>query len=391
VRPLKFILTVGFLFFGFFYYLIAVLKVGSIDFDYEEDVSQATPAQPSGNYKRPAWILEKPQSASPKNTMAAATPAVNYTPSPKPSPKPSPSAMEVPRAIPSQTLNQKSVGDISQARVLSAIEAERLAEGGDARAQAILSIYYALGYKTQKDMELAAKYALASAKRHNPLGIYRVAAMMENGEGFEKNTDEARRLKELASEGLLSMTDDPYALTAMGVMLFRGEGGFDRDRELAVNLYKTAADMGYAPAQYNYSAALALGQGTEKNEEQSQKYWKAAYDQRYPPALAGRVKAPKTEANASSPATQPRPSQRLPQGIPVNGRPGFFSSPYAPNAGMIDARGIPAGSIAKCPFTKKSFIIPAIRNQRQQSDYPRVEDVIDESGNSRRMIIPNPW
>jgi hypothetical protein len=81
----------------------------------------------------------------------------------------------------------------------------------------------------------------------------------------------------------------------------------------------------------------------------------------------------------------------LPQGIPVSGRPGYVSSPYAPGAGIVDARGMAPGSIAKCPFTKESFIIPASQPQRQQTGYPRVDDVRDENGNVKKMIVPNPW
>jgi TPR repeat protein len=177
--------------------------------------------------------------------------------------------------------------EVKTTEVLGFDQALQLAGRGDARAQAIVSIYYGIGYKTQKDTAKAAEYAMLSAKQRNPLGIYRVAAMMENGDGFEKDVPQAKKLKELAFEGLNSMSGDPYALTALGIMLFRGEGGLNQNRELAVVLYRKAADMGYAPAQYNYSAALALGQGIPKSEQESLKWWRRAYDQDYPPAMSG--------------------------------------------------------------------------------------------------------
>jgi hypothetical protein len=49
---------------------------------------------------------------------------------------------------------------------------------------------------------------------------------------------------------------------------------------------------------------------------------------------------------------------QLPFGIPVSGKPGFFKSPYAPDAGSVDARGFPSGAVVKCPYTNKEFVIP---------------------------------
>jgi TPR repeat protein len=189
--------------------------------------------------------------------------------------------------VPNKKSGSENRPQVKNTEVLGFEQALQLADRGDARAQAIVSIYYGIGYKTKKDTAKAAEYAMLSAKQRNPLGIYRVAAMMENGDGFEKDVPQAKKLKELAFEGLNSMSGDPYALTALGIMLFRGEGGLNQNREQAVVLYRKAADLGYAPAQYNYSAALALGQGVPKSEQESLKWWRRAYEQDYPPAMSG--------------------------------------------------------------------------------------------------------
>lgn len=50
----------------------------------------------------------------------------------------------------------------------------------------------------------------------------------------------------------------------------------------------------------------------------------------------------------------------LPQGIPVTGKPGFYKSPFAPEAGGIDVRGLKSGAEVKCPTTGKPFVIPPL-------------------------------
>ena len=213
-------------------------------------------------------------------------------PKPKPTPKatPTPPVREIPpprKQNQSQSANSYPPIPTSGEKVLSLNDAEDRARDGDAYAQAVASIYYAVGYKVQKNIAKAADYAMRSVKQDHPLGGYRLACMIENGEGFDKNLALAQELKKIAFDGLNNMEGDPYAITALGIMLFRGEGGAPKLPSEAVRLYLIAADMGYAPAQYNYSAALALGQGVEKNDSESLKYWRAAYDQGYPPALSG--------------------------------------------------------------------------------------------------------
>ena len=224
------------------------------------------------------------------------TPYLLPKPKPTPTPKPTPKATPTPpvREIPpprkqnqSQSPNSYPSIPTSGEKVLSLNDAEDRARDGDAYAQAVVSIYYAVGYKAQKNIAKAADYAMRSAKQEHPLGGYRLACMVENGEGFDKDPAIAQEFKKLAFDGLNNMEGDPYAITALGIMFFRGEGGAPKLPSEAVRLYLIAADMGYAPAQYNYSAALALGQGVAKNDSESLKYWRAAYDQGYPPALSG--------------------------------------------------------------------------------------------------------
>lgn len=70
--------------------------------------------------------------------------------------------------------------------------------------------------------------------------------------------------------------------------------------------------------------------------------------------------APVPKEDPPSPsASLPSPSTKdLPYGTPVPGKPGYVTSPHAPDAGYVDLRGFPPGTEVKCPYTAKLFLAP---------------------------------
>jgi hypothetical protein len=81
--------------------------------------------------------------------------------------------------------------------------------------------------------------------------------------------------------------------------------------------------------------------------------------------LAPPQSTPPTQAPTPTPVTVraagglKNPTRRdMPYGVPVPGRPGFVTSPYAPTVGLVDVRGFPSGTEVKDPYTGKLFLTP---------------------------------
>ena len=195
--------------------------------------------------------------------------------------------MKVVAALALIALGNFCASAVAQSRQLMTFEeAKQRADSGDSFAQAVVALHYQLGWNTEKSPELAAKYALASANAGEPLGQFRLGALLRDGTSVPKDEQQGLRLQ-AASFNSLYAAQDPYSMTSAGVMIFQGKVigqniAQDERRKDATALCKKAADMGYAPAQFNYAMALNDGHGVRRDEKARDEYLLQSRQLNYP-------------------------------------------------------------------------------------------------------------
>ena len=55
----------------------------------------------------------------------------------------------------------------------------------------------------------------------------------------------------------------------------------------------------------------------------------------------------------------PEPKSNNPEyAIKADGKPGYVKSPYDSQNRLIDVRGLPPGTEAECPYTRRTFLVP---------------------------------
>jgi tetratricopeptide (TPR) repeat protein len=173
--------------------------------------------------------------------------------------------------------NTDASAPLTSSIIPSLQDALALADSGDPRAQAIASLYYGLGYKTERNLDKSKQYAIQSAKAMHAIGIYRLAEMRERGEAMQQNSKQARQLRAKAMPGLQQLSDDPFALYAIADMEKRKGSATDK----IVVCLKRSAELGFAPAQAEYAQVLSNAPSSPEDLAEAERYRHLAADQGY--------------------------------------------------------------------------------------------------------------
>ncbi|CAN5812642.1 hypothetical protein BH09VER1_BH09VER1_33230 [soil metagenome] len=103
-------------------------------------------------------------------------------------------------------------------------------------------------------------------------------------------------------------------------------------------------------------------------------------------ATVVRADGQKREGGAAKTSVSPgRDGERF-YGVPVPGKPGFVTSPYATEAGYIDVRGFTVGAEVKDPYTGQMFLVPSADGSISGGTEP---DPKSPLGKASRIIIPS--
>ena len=136
--------------------------------------------------------------------------------------------------------------------ILTFEEAKELADQGDARAQAITSMFYRIGWQTDKNEMLAEEYVTKSVNAGHPLGAYYFGKYLVEGINGKKDESRGHQIQKESFEPLrLIAADnskpDPVAVTAIGEMLMEGKA-CAQDKRKGIDCFKWAAQHHYIPA-----------------------------------------------------------------------------------------------------------------------------------------------
>ena len=142
----------------------------------------------------------------------------------------------------------------------------------------IASADFAEGRKAARKgkYDLAREKLLPLAKKGHPKAQHYIGVMYQRGKGFFKDKEEAKRWFLKSENGLRKLArDDPDAQTILGNMFYYGYG-VEQDYEQAAELYKKAADTGFAWAQFRLGWLYRGGKGVPWDEKKAIKWYEKA-------------------------------------------------------------------------------------------------------------------
>ena len=149
----------------------------------------------------------------------------------------------------------------------------RMAEEGDARAQAELGERYEEGRGIERDYGAAVLWYRRSAEQGDARAQGSLGSMYVNATGVPRDDEEALRWFRRAAE-----QGGPRGQNGLGYMYGTGRV-VRRDEEEAVRWYRRAAEQGHALGQTNLGYMYSNGRGVRRDDEEAVRWYRRAAEQ----------------------------------------------------------------------------------------------------------------
>ena len=177
---------------------------------------------------------------------------------------------------------------------------------------------------------LAGFQKAAATEKKSAYFQHRVGKMYAMGYGVEQDYLEAARWYERAVQD----NNYPFAAYALGCLYLRGRG-VERDEELALELFLTAAEKGNPYAQYLLGKIYYWGNGVEQNREKGLGYLRQAAEQGHPGAARFLKRLDQGEQDAYAASLFPMAARLLQQVGQIFSRQ---FNPDPPVARLVDTK-----------------------------------------------------
>lgn len=152
------------------------------------------------------------------------------------------------------------------------------AEGGDAAAQDRLSRLLIYGQGTAVDLPVAFGWAEKSAKAGYGLGQLHLGLLYRKGTGTEPDEKKSNELFAEAAKTLPALVakKNPAAMRALATLNFRGWGGLEQDRVMALKLNQQAADLGDPFGMVEVADQMWDAKGTHRQRAKAKRLFQKA-------------------------------------------------------------------------------------------------------------------
>lgn len=177
---------------------------------------------------------------------------------------------------------------------------EKAAIQGNRDAQYNLAVAYAFGEGTKQDYAQAATWYRRAAEQGHASAQYSLGISYSYGEGIKQDPAEAVKWFKLAAEqGYVR------AQVQLGSKYHTGDG-VEQNYAEAVRWYRMAADRGDPVAQYNLGSMYRSGSGVSQDYNQAMRWFRLSADQGYAAAQNELASLQRSIAGAARTQTEPQ-------------------------------------------------------------------------------------